>query len=232
MKLLIADDHTLFRDALVQYIKRAYSDAEIIVTENFTKAYERIQESSDFDLVVLDLRMPGMKGIESFEQVREEFPSVKVALMSGVAEPEDVKAAMAAGACAYFPKTMSGKALVSAIDNVLRGEQFMPIEPGTGKTMPSYYSDEKRTNVSYGGLAEIQEGIDEDVKLTPREKEVLSYLAKGATNKDIANALGLQIVTIKLHVRGICQKLQVSNRTQAALKATTMGLAGDAGHTV
>lgn len=227
MKLLIADDHTLFRDALVQYIKRANPECEIAVSKDFHDAYEYLQKDSAYDLVILDLRMPGMNGMGGFKKLHDEFSNLKVALMSGVAENEDVKAAMDLGACAYFPKTLSGKALVQAIQSVLDGEQYIPIQKGTGKVMPSYYADEKRANFNYGGLSETQEGIkqeDNNFKLTPREKEVLVYLAKGDSNKEIANALGLQVVTVKLHVRGICRKLDANNRTQAALKATKLGL--------
>ena len=226
MKLLIADDHTLFRDALVQYIKRANPDCDMTVTKDFHEAHAELEDDANYDLVILDLRMPGMNGMGGFEKLRSDFPQVKAALMSGVAEPADVGAAMDAGACAYFPKTLSGKALVQAISDVLDGEEYIPMQAGTNKVMPAYYADEKGTNFNYGGLSEQQSGMEDekDFKLTPREEEVLSYLAKGDSNKEIANALGLQVVTVKLHVRGICRKLEASNRTQAALKATKLGL--------
>lgn len=226
MKLLIADDHTLFRDALVQYMKRADENCDVVVTKDFHEAYKEIEADQNFDLVLLDLRMPGMNGMGGFEKMRNEFPEVKVALMSGVAEAADVKAAMNLGARAYFPKTLSGKSLVEAIHKVLEGEIFTPHEKESGKVMPSYYADEKRANFSYGGLSENQEGMEseEEFNLTPRETEVLGHLAKGESNKEIANALGLQVVTVKLHVRGICRKLNANNRTQAALKATQLGL--------
>ncbi len=226
MKLLIADDHTLFRDALVQYIKRANSAFEVTVTKDFHEAYEEMQKDNTYDLVMLDLRMPGMDGMNGFEKMRHEFPDTKVSLMSGVAEPEDVDAAVKLGACAYFPKTMSGKTLVQAIQRVLCGEVYLPMDKNSGKSMPSYYADNRRTNFSYGGLSNTQNSAQnaDGFQLTPREKDVLLYLAQGSSNKEIADALGLQVVTVKLHVRGICRKLDANNRTQAALKATQMGL--------
>ena len=226
MKLLIADDHTLFRDALVQYIRRANDKYEVKVTKDFYEAYEVLQSEPDYDLVILDLRMPGMDGMEGFRKIREEYPETKLSLMSGVAEPKDVNAALELGASAYFPKTMSGKALVQAVQKVLDGEVFVPVEKASGKVMPAYYSDQKRTHFSYGGVSGAQGKEDEEdaFKLTPREKEVLTYLARGESNKEIAAALGLQVVTVKLHVRGICRKLNANNRTQAALKANELGL--------
>lgn len=226
MKLLIADDHTLFRDALVQYIERAEQDAEITVTKDFHEAYALLKEGKEYDLVLLDLRMPGMNGMEGFQKIRDEFSGTKAALMSGVANEEDVRAAMDMGAVGYFPKTLSGKALIQAIQIVLTGERFVPIDQNSSQVMPSYYSDQKRVNYGYGVAEEGQVKNKDNIgfNLTPREKEVLGYLAEGASNKEIANALGLQVVTVKLHVRGVCRKLNAGNRTQAALTATKLGL--------
>lgn len=218
MKLLIADDHTLFRDALIQYIERSDPNADVALAKDFHGALDRLQQDSYQDLVVLDLRMPGMNGLNGIKIVREKFPDIPVALMSGVAEEEDVRTALEFGAVGYFPKTLSGKALLSAIKYVLSGNKFVPegVNSGT-KFMPSYYDDPKETeSVDSQSLS--------DLKLTPRENEVLSYLVDGAANKEIATALDLQIVTVKLHVRGICRKLGAKNRTQAALMAKEMGV--------
>ena len=223
MKILLADDHTLFRDALVQYIKRANPDYELTVCKDFHEAYENVDaKSGTYDLVILDLRMPGMNGMGGVEKLRNEYPEMKVSMMSGVAEPEDVQAALELGVCAYFPKTLSGKALIGALGNVLSGEMYIPMEKDPERYMPAYHGDEKRANFNYGGL--FNDEGEAVAKMTPRESEVLEYLAQGVSNKEIANALGLQVVTVKLHVRGICRKLEASNRTQAALKATQLGL--------
>lgn len=221
MKLLLADDHTLFRDALVQYIIRAEPEAGLLVAKDFYEVLDFLKEKPDQDLVLLDLRMPGMHGMEGVQKMREAYPDVPVALMSGVAEPEDVKAAMDLGVVGYFPKTLSGKALLQAIQLVLTGEPFVPLDHKTNAIMPSYYGDEEDLPAVplKGQSQKIALDIPKDFNMTPREKEVLSYLARGCSNKEIAADLGLQIVTVKLHVRGICRKLGAKNRTQAALKA-------------
>lgn len=231
MKLLLADDHTLFRDALVQYIVRSDIDANISVAKDLPDAMQIIEEAPDQDLVILDLRMPGMHGMIGFEEMRQKHPGIPVALMSGVAEPEDVRAAIDLGAVGYFPKTLSGKALLQAIKLVLSGERFVPIDHNANKIMPSYYDDsdgkeKEGAQIPYTGMQETQDKfpVANDFKLTPRECDVLSYLAQGVPNKEIAQALGLQVVTVKLHVRGVCRKLDVKNRTQAALKAQEYGL--------
>ncbi|MEM7651105.1 MAG: response regulator transcription factor [Pseudomonadota bacterium] len=227
MKLLLADDHTLFRDALVQYIERAEPSAEVTVTKDFDEAFEHMQQNTNQDLILLDLRMPGMNGMEGFRKMRQHFPDTPVALMSGVAEPEDVQAAIELGAIGYFPKTLSGKALLQAIQSVLAGEMFIPTESNSNQPLPSYHGElPNKSNVTNIGLSEVQTPLSptKDFNLTPRENDVLGYLVTGASNKEIASALGLQVVTVKLHVRGICRKLDAKNRTQAALIAREHGL--------
>ncbi|MCK6419161.1 MAG: response regulator transcription factor [Alphaproteobacteria bacterium] len=234
MRLLLADDHTLFRDALVQYIERAEPEAQVLTARDFHEALEMLREKSDQDLILLDLRMPGMNGMEGFKKIRAAYPKLPVALMSGVAEREDVQAAMDAGAVAYFPKTLSGKALLKAIQLVLAGEKFVPLDSKSNTIMPSYYAGSMDKQVTLPGHLQARKepaqvgsgyGNEDNILLTRREREVLSHLARGASNKEIANILGLQVVTVKLHVRGLCRKLDVKNRTQAALRARELGLA-------
>ncbi len=222
MKLLIADDHTLFRDALVQYIERSEPQAEVRLAKDFYETQAIVAEQDGFDLVVLDLRMPGMKGLEGVRLFREEYKHIPVALMSGVAETADVQAALDLGIAGYFPKTLSGKALIGAIQTVLGGELFVPMDMDSRHIRPAYYGDgflhqRSIANTTDGGAERTAE--DNHFNLTPRERDVLFYLVTGAANKEIAAALGLQVVTIKLHVRGICRKLGAKNRTQAALIA-------------
>lgn len=212
MRLLLADDHTLFRDALVQYIERADPGSEVVTTKTFDEAYDVVEADQKFDLILLDLKMPGMKGLKGLEKIRQTHPDIRVALMSGLAEANDVKEAMDMGAAGYFPKTLSGQAMMKAIELVMTGERFVPIDHRTHMVTPSYISDDPPKSLKL------------TPNLTPREKDVLEHLARGESNKEIARALDLQIVTIKLHVRGICKKLDVANRTQAALKAQEMGL--------
>ena len=220
MKLLLADDHTLFRDALSQYLERAEPGAEIIRARDLHEVFSTLKsmEGGAPDLILLDLRMPGMSGLEGFRRLREQYPAIPIALMSGIAEPDDVRQAMALGAVGYFPKTLSGRALVKAIQLVLTGEKYLPVDPESNSLMPSYYSNGNRAQ------SPTVAGVPERMQMTPREQEVLTYLVQGHTNKDIARALDLQVVTIKLHVRGICRKLGAANRTQAALRARELGL--------
>lgn len=216
IKLLIADDHTLFKEALVQYIERAEPDMEAIVAGDFHGVMQAIEEGEDPDLILLDLRMPGMNGLQGIEKLHDEHPDVLVALMSGVAEKKDIQQALEMGVCGYFPKTMSGRAMMQAIKDVLAGKPYIPKDHNTDEFLPSYYGNEEQKKAALPDR--------EDIDLTPREMEVLSFLLEGAANKEIARALDLQVVTVKLHVRGICKKLSAKNRTQAALIARELSL--------
>lgn len=214
IKLLIADDHTLFKEALVQYIERAEPDMEAVVAGDFHGVMQAIEEGEEPDLVLLDLRMPGMNGLQGIEKLHEKHPDILVALMSGVAEKKDIQQALEIGVCGYFPKTMSGRAMMQAIKDVLAGKPYIPKDHNTDEFLPSYYGNEDNKTLPDSA----------NIDLTPREMEVLSFLLEGAANKEIARALDLQVVTVKLHVRGICKKLGAKNRTQAALIARELGL--------
>lgn len=227
MHLLIADDHTLFRDAMTQYLTRSNPEARISTVKNLDEAMGYVRRHTEHpELVLLDLNMPGMNGLQGFELFRKTYPSIPVALLSGVAEVEDVQNAMDMGAVGYFPKTLSGRAMLKAIELVLSGEKFIPVDHDTNGLMPSYFSDRnKDTPTSPLPMStKAPKNLPANFNLTPREQDVLERLGKGMSNKDIARDLDLQEVTIKLHIRGICRKLDASNRTQAALKAYELGL--------
>ncbi len=222
MKLLVADDHTLFRDALLQYIQRAEPDAEVLLANDLQGAFSYLEAGEVPNLILLDYRMPGMNGLKGLEKLRRTYPDMKVILMSGVVELPDIQDAIDLGIVGYFPKTMSGKAFIKAIQLVITGEKFFSFDSEAYSLMPSYYGDQEADVKN--GAPSISSAKQVDSKqriesLSDREGEVLSYLVNGDSNKEIANRLDLQVVTVKLHVRGICRKLGAKNRTQAALIA-------------
>lgn len=225
MRLLLADDHTLFRDALVQFIERAEPDAVVMLAKDMNEVMEIMEGGPELDLILLDLRMPGMDGLQGLKKLREDYQETPVALLSGMAERHHVEQAMDLGAAGYFSKTMSGRALLNGIRQVLQGENYVAMDHNSNRIMPSYYAgNDSAQKFAASDMEQGRYDIQNGTPLTPREKEVLSYLLKGSSNKDIARALDLQVVTIKLHVRGICRKLGAKNRTQAALKAQQMEL--------
>jgi two-component system nitrate/nitrite response regulator NarL len=232
MRLLIADDHALFRDAMTQYVERSSPGSKVDTASNLEDAFKILNHAEEPpDLVMLDLNMPGMSGLLGFAKFRETYPKIPVALLSGMAEPSDVQQAMDLGAIGFFPKTLSGRAILKAIELVLTGEKFIPVDSKTNGLLPSYYNDETLNKMpvnlplkTSSSIAPYSSAPASKIRLTPRENDVLVCLCRGQSNKDIARNLGLQDVTIKLHVRSICRKLEVTNRTQAVLKSFELGL--------
>lgn len=219
MKILIADDHTLFRDALTLYINQIEPRYAITVARDIKEVVDILEADHAYDLVLLDYRMPGMNGFQGLKKIRQTWPDLRVALMSGIANEEEVKMSLELGAVGYFPKTMPGHAMVKGFQQITAGEKFIPLDHNTNRLMPSY----EPTFQPAVDKAANQDGTG-SVHLTTREMDVLGHLLQGESNKVIASALGLQVVTVKLHVRSLCKKLGAQNRTQVALKAREMGI--------
>lgn len=217
MRLLLADDHTLFRDALTLYLNRLRAGADMALAKDYHEVQEIMQKSPEFDLVILDLCMPGMNGFDGLKDFVKKWPKTPVAIISGVADKWEVEESLRLGARGFFPKTLSGKALVQAIELIIAGEKFQPVN----YTPPPPHNTSQQAHITDESGKTLKR---DDVKLTPREKDVLEYLIQGLSNQQIADKMELQVVTIKLHIRGICRKLSAQNRTQAALRAQELQL--------
>lgn len=206
MKVLIADDHDLVRDTLVAYVEAA-GDIRTNTAADFPAACACIESDGPFDLVLLDLDMPGMNGLDGLRRALALKGAPLVALISGQATREIAQQALDAGAAGFVPKTMPARSLVNAIKFMAMGEQFAPVEFMTGK--------DDAISESAHPLAK---------KLTEREMQVLKGLTAGQTNKEIARDLDLAEPTIKLHVKTLYRKIGAGNRTKAAMIARETGL--------
>lgn len=211
MHILVADDHRLFLEMCEAYVTRKRPDIQITTAKDLQTAIDAAANHDDLDLAVMDLCMPGMHGADGVAKFKQQFPNLPLAIMSGVAHQSDIDQTMQAGAIGFFPKTMSAQALISAMELVYSGEIFVPVDY---QPPPELHPQNRLKDIN--AQAHFQA---EDIHLTKREKDVVAFLIEGASNQDIADALGLQLVTVKLHVRGICRKLSAKNRTQAALRA-------------
>ncbi|MEM9063446.1 MAG: response regulator transcription factor [Pseudomonadota bacterium] len=203
MKILIADDHELVRDMICAFLERE-ADFSVTSTNTFDEAAEQMKAQGPFDLVLLDYDMPGMSGLKGLSEAIALNDGKPVCIMSGVAQKSIAQDALNSGAAGFIPKTMAGKSLVNAVRFMEAGEQYAPIDFMTRKEPEDVHP-----------LAD---------RLSEREQEVLSGLCKGLSNKEIARELDLQEVTIKLHVKTLCRKLEARNRTHAAMIAKDAGV--------
>lgn len=203
MRVLIADDHDLLRDMLVMFLG-SQGDIDTNTAADVEEACVRIEADDAYDLVLLDLNMPGMNGLTGLTHVMGLKGGQRVALMSGEATREIAEQALEVGAAGFVPKTLPAKSMINAVRFMAMGEQYAPIDFMTAVE-----------DVSINPLAQ---------KLTPRELQVLKGLTEGKSNKEIARDLDLQEPTIKLHVKTLYRKVGAANRTQAALIAREAGL--------
>lgn len=205
MKVLLADDHDLVRDAIGALLRMDELDLELTTTKDLPEALAAVRGVSDFDAIVLDLRMPGMNGLLGAQKMIDRVGDTPIVIMSGNASKADVQAALKIGIKGFVPKTLAGKSLINALRLVICGETYAPAE-------------------YLGGADKTSVGKDPSA-LTAREAEVLGQLRQGNSNKEIARALDVAETTVKLHLRSITDKLNARNRTDIVVRAIEMGLA-------
>ncbi len=202
-RLLIADDHPLFRGALREAVSGLFSSAEIGEAGTFEEVTERLEHGSDVDLVLLDLNMPGVRGFSGLMYLRAQYPGLPVVVVSASDDPAVIRRCMEFGASGFIPKTLGVDAMRQAIARVLQGELWTP--PDVDLARPSD--------------AETAALIARLSSLTPQQVRVLMMLSGGLLNKQIAYELGVSEATVKAHVSAILQKLGVESRTQAVIAA-------------
>lgn len=200
-RVLLADDHDLVRDS-IRLLLVAFGEAEVSLAKDVKETSDLIRASDPFDLILLDYWMPGMNGTEGLASVIQIANGVPVAVLSGNLSKDLAAEALRLGARGVIPKSITGKTFVNAINFIMAGEVFVPV-------------DLQRAFANGAN--------DSGFGLTGQESRVLSHLSNGLTNKEIANLMSLSEVTIKMHVRSILKKLGASNRTQAALIAKRSG---------
>jgi len=202
IRLLIADDHVLLTDMLESHLKKLGPDVQIEKATTLAETLAFAGGGNAFELVILDLRMPGMNGLAGLKAVRQQFPGTPISVMSGEATAENARNAYDAGAVGFIPKTIGGRAMLNAVQLMLSGERYFPV--GLGEVKP--------VSGKPTGLGTPARGI---ASLTARERDVLRLLVSGAPNGVIGRELGIETVTVALHLRNVYRKLGVESRTQA-----------------
>jgi DNA-binding NarL/FixJ family response regulator len=206
MKILIVDDHTLFREGLSHILQQLDDALQTIEASSYETALTALADCPDVDFVLLDLNMPGKDGFSVLEQVGLTYPFVPIAVLSASRRQSEIDKVLNTQAMGFIPKDSSGQVMLDAVRLMMAGGIYKP----TTTQMLSSISD-----TSLSGR-EIQ-------NLTPRQREVLSMLALGDSNKKIADQLFITEATTKMHITAIFKFLGVSNRTQATIEALKLG---------
>ncbi|ARP98606.1 response regulator transcription factor [Pseudorhodoplanes sinuspersici] len=203
-RLVIADDHPLFRGALRESVGGLFGRVEISEAGSFDDVSKLLEAGSDVDLILLDLTMPGVRGFSGLMYLRAQYPGVPVVVVSGNDDPTVIRRCMDFGASGFIPKTLDIEEMRAAIGAVLKG----------GVWTPPDIDLEAGTDVETAAL------LARLATLTPQQVRVLMMLSEGLLNKQIAYELSVSEATVKAHVSAILQKLGVESRTQAVIAAS------------
>lgn len=209
MRILIADDHTLVRQGLMPFFKALDPAIEVLEASSLDEAMTVAADAESLDLILLDLKMPGMRGVQGLSAMREAHQGVPVVILSGSVDSSDVMECADAGAAGYLPKTLNATAMINALRLVLSGERYFPSFAFAAPRKPAEDAPIDAANP----LSQLEE----------REGVILGMVVEGRTNKEIARALDLQEVTIKVQTRNIYRKLGAANRSQAVRIAMENG---------
>jgi DNA-binding NarL/FixJ family response regulator len=202
-RLLIADDHPLFRGALREAVTGLFDNVDIAEAGTFDDVAELLERDGEIDLILLDLAMPGTRGFSGLMYLRAQYPGVPVIVVSANDEPATIRRCMEFGSSGFIPKTLGVEEMRGAIAGILKGGVWTP--PDVDLTAP--------------GDTQTAQLMSRMASLTPQQVRVLMMLSEGLLNKQIAFQLGVSEATVKAHVSAILQKLGVESRTQAVIAA-------------
>jgi DNA-binding NarL/FixJ family response regulator len=210
-KLIVADDHPLFRNALINAISSTFVTKATIETDSFDSTCAALEQHPDTDLLLLDLHMPGNCGFLGLIQLRKNYPSLPIVVISASEELDVIRRVLAFGASAYIPKSANPVDISTALNAVLAGELWVPL------------------HLHKAVFQEQSAGEDLDLaakvaQLTQQQYKVLYYLTEGWLNKQIAYDLHISEATVKAHITAIFRKLGCTNRTQVVIQAQRLTL--------
>jgi DNA-binding NarL/FixJ family response regulator len=209
-RIVIADDHPLFRGALRRAIETLMPSADVQETSGFDALGAALGVSSDVDLILLDLTMPGVQGFSGLVYLRSQHPEIPIVIVSANEEHVVIRRAVEFGAAGFIPKSLDVDGIGNAIRTVLSGDIWVPPE----------------VDLDAAEDKEVADLVRRLGRLTPQQMRVLMMLSEGLLNKQIAYELSVSEATVKAHVSAILQKLGVDSRTQAVIAASRIGATG------
>jgi DNA-binding NarL/FixJ family response regulator len=208
IRVMVVDDHPVWRDGVKADLERSGAATVVAEASDGGDAIEKAREAMP-DLVLMDLRMPGVGGVDAIRQIVEESPHIKILVLSASAEESDVLEAVKVGAAGYILKSATSEELVEAVRRVRRGEPVFTA-PLAGLVLSEF----RRVSTASSG----------EPVLTPRENEILKLVAKGYTYREIAEQLFISVKTVQNHVQNILSKLQLRRRYELMRYAIQRGL--------
>jgi len=214
IRILLGENQTLIRDALRPAMLGLAENVSLVECVSLDETVRAADDGSRFALAILALRMPGMNGLDGIRTFHGRFPDIPLAALSGCHDVGDIVRAFDLGAIGFLSKSTNVDSITRAVGLMLAGQRYIP-----GEVMDAMQRNPTR-------IAAAADGYDAPYplqRLTERERQVLALLIEGKTNKAIAIAIGIQEVTVKLHIRKLLRKLKVSNRTQAVTFALQSG---------
>lgn len=212
MKILSIEDHELIREGLQLMLMELAEDVEVLSAANYQQAEAFVAQSPDLDLVLLDISLPDIDGFIALEKLTEKLPNTPIVMLSASESHSDIKRALNGLAQGYIPKSYHGKLMLSAIRVVLAGGTYIP------PTLLQAQNTDQQTRHSQLSPRRTKRA------LTKRQQDVLSLLIKGKSNKVISRDLNMAVNTVGIHISAIFKVLNVNNRTEAAFKASQLGL--------
>jgi two-component system, NarL family, nitrate/nitrite response regulator NarL len=220
VRILVVDDHTLFRRGLTALLAR---DDSLQVVGDAADAGEAQRRAAELqpDLILLDNHLPGVNGVDALPALRLAAPAARIMMLTVSEDEDDLAAALRGGACGYLLKTIEGDALAAAIRRAVAGASVVD-EQMTGKLVAAFRGASAAPASAEPVAAPPPPSPIE--QLSPRERDILRGIARGASNKEIARELGIAETTVKIHVQHVLRKLGFSSRVQAAVAATAHGL--------
>ena len=219
MKILLVDDHALFRDGMRYVLQQLPEEVEIIGAGDFAEGLKLATQHPELDLALLDLNMPGSEGPISIRYFHQRYPHIPVVVVSGEEECSYMEKVMHYGAMGFISKSSTAAVMLGALNLVLSGGVYIPPQMlhQHGALLEEEHeppvADRRSLNTNKYGL-------------TQRQMQVLAYLAKGLSNKQIAEAINLAEGTVKIHVAAVYQAMRVNNRMEAVRMAEKLGLIG------
>lgn len=214
IKVLLVDDHALFRDGMRYVLKQLADEVDITDTGNFADALNLLNADANFHLALIDLNMPDSQGIPSLQLLHQRFPALPLVVVSGTDQRSDMEEVLNLGAMGFISKMSPSKVMLSALRIVLDGGIYVPpqlLQQAVAQLeIGQVLTDKRSLRASKYGL-------------TPRQLEVLQLIGAGKTNKEIAYALALAEGTAKIHVAAIYQALHVNTRIEAVSAARRFG---------